>query len=419
MKSKLFAVLFLALGNAIILDAVESNFGKASTQQFIYGEITTVDNEKYKGHIRWGKEEVFWFDFFNSVKKGNDNLKWLSSNEEEALNGESKKEKKWYSGVVQYGWKTKADHNHLFACQFGDIKAINVHSGERVILEFKDGSEYELDGGSNDIGTKVQLSDDELGIVKMDWKRIKRVEFMQAPANSESAFGNALYGTVKTVRGEYEGFLQWDHDERLDSDVLNGHSADGEMDIEFGKIKSIKKDDNASMVTLHSGRTFKLRGTNDVDGGNRGIIVSTPNYGRVDISWGEFEEIHFTEVPNNAGLAYSDYNGSKKLKGVVKTFDDGTLSGDIIFDLDETYQLEMLNGVSDHVEYLIPFSVVKEIKPMNRKESKVTLNNGESFLFQGSVDVSEDNDGILVFIGNDDKPKYVSWAEVESITFEH
>ena len=312
MKSKLFAVLFLALSNALILDAVESNFGKSSTQQFIYGEITTVDNEKYKGHIRWGSEEVFWFDFFNSTKMGNDNLKWLSNSEEEALTQGKAEKKNWFGRVVDYGWTTKVDHNHLFACQFGDIKAINVHSGDRVILEFKDGTHYELDGGSNDIGTKVQLSDDELGVVKLDWRRIKRVEFMQAPKDADTAFGKPLYGVVKTVRGEYEGFLQWDHDERLDSDVLNGHSSDGEMDIEFGKIKSIKKDDNASHVTLNSGRSFKLRGTNDVNNGNRGIIVSTPNYGRVDITWGEFEEIHFKDVPDNAGLAYDDYNGSKK-----------------------------------------------------------------------------------------------------------
>jgi len=418
MKSKLFSILFLALSNAIILDAVESNFSKSSNQQFIYGEITTVDDEKYKGHIRWGDEEVFWFDFFNSTKIGNENSKWLSKSEEQALS-QGIENKNWWGKVTERGWKSDGIQSHVFACQFGDIKSIEFHASERVVLTFKNGNELELKGGSNDIGTKVQLSDDELGILKLDWKRIKKVEFMQAPNNKECAFGKPLYGIVKTIRGEFEGFLQWDHDERLDKDVLNGRSSDGDMDIEFGKIKSIRRSENKSLVILNSGRKFELGGTNDVNNGNRGIIVSTPNYGRVDIPWDEFVEIEFRETPENVGVAYDDYQGSKKLKATVNTFDDEFISGEIVFDLDEALQLEMLNGNDDHVEYFIPFGAIKEITPMNRKESKVTLSNGESFLLDGKVDVNEDNDGVLVYFKtSSDKPKYVAWSEVQKITFE-
>ena len=99
--------------------------------------------------------------------------------------------------------------------------------------------------------------------------------------------------------------------------------------------------------------------------------------------------------------------------------EDFASRGEIVFDLDESLQLEMLNGNDDHVEYFIPFGAIKEIAPMNRKESKVTLSNGESFLFDGKVDVNEDNDGVLVYFKTaSDKPKYIAWSEVQKITFE-
>jgi len=274
-----------------------------------------------------------------------------------------------------------------------------------------------LQGGSNDIGAQVQVSDPDLGVVKVDWRRIDKIEFMDTPSSLESAFGEPLYGVVKTIRGEFEGYLQWDHDERLTKDVLNGRSDDGEMDIEFGKIKSIERGHKGSIVTLKSGRSIELRGSNDVDSDNRGIIVSTPNYGRVDISWDEFEKMEIHDNASGTKLNYSDYNGSNAIRGVVSTFENENHSGRIIYDLDETYQLEMLDGVSNNVDYFLPFATIKSIEPKNRKESLIQLRNGEKFILSDKVDVSENNDGVLVF-GPDDKPTYVPWSNIKNITFE-
>lgn len=419
MTSKLFAVLFLALTNAFILESVETVFGKSASSQFIYGKVTTHDGDEYQGQIRWGKEEAFWFDFFNSVKIENENLKWLTREEEKALKEEDSASTSWWGSIGKSSWSRSwgnSDKTHVFACQFGDIKSIELHGGERVTVEFKNGEKYELEGGSNDIGTKVQVSDSELGMIKLDWHRISHIEFMQGPADLESAYGEPLYGIVKTIKGEFEGFLQWDHDERLSHDILNGDTEDGELEIEFGKIKSIKRSHKGSLVTLKSGRSFTMWGTNDVNEDNRGIIVSTPNYGRVDISWDEFEELIIADEMPNAVMNYADYRGFNRLHGTVHTLDGRKLTGDIVYDLDEKYQLEILDGVADRIEYLIPFGAVKSIKPMNRKESRITLTNGESFLLEDKVDVNENNDGILVFDGK--KPSYIKWSEVDTITFE-
>lgn len=418
MNSNLFAVLFLALSNAFILDAVKDAFSKSSAAQFIYGKVTTIDNKEYQGQIRWGSEEAFWFDFFNSTKTENDNLKWLSRDQEASLNEKDHGSASWWGKWSNKSWSYSSGHTHVFACQFGDIKSIEIKGKEHVWVEFKNGDNYELDGGSNDIGAQVQVYDAELGTIKLDWNRIKKVEFMQAPMDMESGFGRPLYGVVITIRGEFEGYLQWDHDERLTHDVLNGDSEDGELDIEFANIKSIKRTHRGSHVSLKSGRSFDLWGSNDVDDDNRGIIVSTPNYGRVDIPWDEFEEMIINEEPSDAAsMTYADYRGFEKIKGTVNTFSGESFSGELIYDLDEKYQLEMLDGELDHIAYFIPFSAVKYIEPKNRKESLVKLSNGESFIFEDKVDVNEDNDGVLVFDGPGD-PHYIAWSDIKNITFE-
>jgi len=136
MKTKLFAVLFLAISNALLLDTVESVFGNASDKQFIYGKLTTTDGDTYKGQIRWGNEEAFWFDFFNSTKMENDNLKWLSKSEEQALKGDVKNSYSWLGIKKGSGWNYSIGTTHVFACQFGDIKSIQVKKDERVFVSF-------------------------------------------------------------------------------------------------------------------------------------------------------------------------------------------------------------------------------------------------------------------------------------------
>ena len=150
-------------------------------------------------------------------------------------------------------------------------------------------------------------------------------------------------------------------------------------------------------MTLKSGRSFNLSGSNDVNSENRGIIVNIPNLGRVDIKWDEFESISFDESWPKQSLSYDQFKGDRKIKGSVMTEDGKTYKGEITYDLDEVYQLEMLDGVHNDIEYLIPFSAVKNIKPLNREEAIVELVNGNDIVFEDRVDVNRGNDGVLVF----------------------
>ncbi len=418
MKTKLFLIILTAFANAYLLNEIDPATS-SSNETLIYGTITTEGNDTYTGQIRWGKEEAFWFDYFNSSKPKNEFLDYLTDDQLDDLSGGSNytSTSSWFGKKTSIvSWSSSSDHSHSFACQFGDIRSIEMGRGEKVTVILKNGYEMKLKGGSNDIGEEIQIHDTEIGLIKLDWKNIDRVEFFATPRNLENVFGSPLYGTVKSEEGDFTGYLQWDHDERLTEDELNGETDDGDLDIKFGNIKSIRKKWKSSLVTLQSGRSFELDGTNDVDDGNRGIIVNMPGQGRVDIDWDEFEEIHFTNAPGNSGLTYTSFKGGQEIYGTVHTKNGQSYKGSLAYDLDEEFQLEILNGMIDDIEYFIPFSNISLIEPQRRDRAMVTLKNGTSLELEDKVDVSDDNDGILIFEkGKDGDAIYVKWDDVESV----
>lgn len=384
----------------------------AQDEGFIYGKVTTIDGETYLGQIRWGKEEAYWTDLFNGNKDDNDNYRYLTRRERDDLRDRGRRGRDW-----NWNWSSRNSYEvtHEFQARFGDISKIEISRRSEVELTLRNGEEIFVENGSNDFGTEIVVMDDELGKMKFKWSRVETVEFMDTPSNLNSKLGEAVYGTVEFYGGELTGIVQWDHDERLSTDVLDGETRDSDMSIQFGKLQSIERDRGGSMVVTKSGRELYLRGSNDVNSSNKGIIVTT-DFGRVDIPWREFKKVTFKDAPN-AGKGYSAYKDVKKLSGTVVTNDGQTLTGTIIYDLDEEYTFEMLQGKDDDVEYIIPFASIKKIVPRNYDNSNITLKNGTEIMLSESRDVSEDNDGVLVFTNGNGDPTYVHWEDVKEITF--
>ena len=403
----------LFLGLATMLTAQNSDL-------YMYGQVTSVDNEIYTGQIRWDREEAYWFDMFNATKLENDNLKYLSKDEMKDLTGSSCGNKKKTSWSGWNAWNNNSSYSssrsmiHTFACQFGEIQSIDIKGRNDVRVALKNGERLAFEGGSNDIGAKIQVVDTELGLVKLDWDRVAKVEFMNSPRDMASHFGEPLYGVVETDYGTYTGFVQWDHDERMALDILNGSSDDGEMEVAFHKIKSIKKVKNSADVTFHSGRTINLEGTNDVNCSNKGIVVYHPDFGRADIPWSAFESVVFTEVPTNQSKSYDNYKGHTEIRGSVVTNTGKTLNGILVYDLDESRRLEVLDGKKDNVEFFIPFSNIQSITPLNKKESEVVLVDNTKIVFEDTVDVDERNSGLLI-CSDSKKCEYVRWEDVEKV----
>ncbi len=405
-KFKLFTISILLLFISSSMKAQEG---------FIYGKVTTIDGDSYTGQIRWGKEEAYWTDLFNGTKDGNDNYRYLTREDREELRDKYRDRNRWNNVWVNWGSsRNEYETTHEFQARFGDISKIEITRRSEVRMTLRNGEELYIGDGSNDFDTEVRVMDSELGETSFRWSRIEMIEFMDTPANLRNTMGDALYGTVEYYGGELTGVIQWDHDERLSTDVLDGDSRDGDVEIEFGNLASIEKDGSGSTIVTKSGREMYLRGSNDVNSSNRGIIVTT-DFGRVDIPWREFRKVTFSDAPATI-KKYSDFSGMKKLSGTVTTTDGETLTGEIIYDLDESYTFEMLQGEDDDVSYIIPLESVKSISPKNWDYSEVVLKNGTKLTLGESRDVSEDNDGVLVFAGNGD-PKFIIWEKVKEITF--
>jgi len=90
------------------------------------------------------------------------------------------------------------------------------------------------------------------------------------------------------------GSSQWDADEEYTWEILNGEYRDIDFDIELGTVKSIQKRSyRSSIVTLRDDRSFRLRGSNDVDEDNKGIFVTLSDGEEVEVEWEDFDRVEF------------------------------------------------------------------------------------------------------------------------------
>lgn len=418
----------LALGILVgILIVV--NKAKAQTNNLaLYGKVTTINGDSYKGFLRWGDDETYWTELLNAQKSTNDFLKFLSKKEIQEISTKDGGDS-WLGidlGVLSI-WEDKFSRtSHQFDARFGDIKSIKPTGRGKGLLTMKNDVILELLGpGYEDIGGSVSVFDDELGKVKLNWDRIEKVEFMDNAGQKKNGFGEPIIAKVNAGRrGTFTGTIQWDqgvskntHNERFLDDVLNGKDRVGDKEIPFRSIAKITKNRNGVDVILKSGREFYLTGSNDVNDENSGILINDPEIGQIVIPWRDFESLETLEELKT-GLKYSDFQSPKGLRGKVITVNGEVHEGLIAYDLDEAWEFEILDGQDDRVTYKIPFKNIKNIIPKNYAYSMVILRNGMNLLLGESRDVSEDNDGVLVFTSKDAKPVYIRWSKIDEIIFD-
>ena len=281
----------------------------------------------------------------------------------------------------------------------------------------KNGTELPIDGGSNDLGGKIHIWDQEIGEVDIRWKNIETIEMLPTPKDLQ-VDAKRLYGTVESRRGEFKGFIQWDQDECLSTDKLDGESRDGEMSIEMGKIRSIERHtSDSSRVVLKTGREMVLEDSNDVDSDNRGIFVEDERYGRVLVEWDAFERLDFSD-PDTSGPRYQDFAPAKSLSGKVIDEHGKVHEGRIVYDLDESETWEILDGDQRDINYHIPFGLVASIIPDTHDSSVVVLKSGEKIELEDSADVGGAHDGVLILDADEDRSVYVAWNDVKRIDFD-
>ena len=406
----------LTIGAILILAATAASPLSADGRGRIHGTVTTSDGERYKGLIRWDSNEASWVDIIDCTK-------------ELELSRRRGKDDEHVKSIYIFGIRigkvrTKGRYDILSAqCHvaFGHLEAIEFINDDTALLIFKSGEELEVTAGSTDIGDNIRgiiVEDPDEGKIELDWDDIDRVEFSQGGYEIYSSFGDRLYGTLTTRKGDtFTGWVCWDADEVLSGDILDGESRGRDREIPFGKIRTIERRSSSSArVTLKNGDKLTLKGTNDVDSSNRGISIFVEDFGVVKVDWDEFDRIDFEEA--SAPVDYSRFDGGRLLRGTVYTDSGESYTGHVRWDDDEEYTWEMLDTEFRGVEMDIELGNISTIRRKGCCSAVITLWDGHEFKVKGSNDVDDENKGIFVILDSGEEIE-VDWDDFDYVEFKN
>jgi hypothetical protein len=344
----------------------------------LYGNVVTRSGQEFEGYIRWDRNEGSWADLLDVDRKGG----------RAALSG----------------------------IRFGHIQRIEVLNSHEALFTLKSRQQQRLGSRRTDLGRGMRalvVDDRRQGVAELKWRDLEAVEFMAAPAGVIPR-GERLYGTLVTRAGlEFTGYVTWDVDEIFTTDILDGDDEDRvRQKIAFGDIASIHRETSrAARVILESGEEMILRGTNDVDRTNNGISVSDPALGRVKVDWKDFSVVHFAEAP--VATSYEEFDGGRRIRGTVVTESGEELTGDILWDNDEEYTWEMLDGDYKGIDFTVEFSQIASIQKRGYSAA-VVLVDGRTFQLSGSNDVNPGNRGITIR-ADDGSARQVPWDDFAEV----
>ncbi|HUG42519.1 MAG TPA: hypothetical protein VMM12_18795 [Longimicrobiales bacterium] len=384
--------------------AVFLSFPVAATAQAgvdlarLYGRVATEDGRMYEGFLRWGTNEAGWYDILHSNKR----IPERNRRDAERLGwepGERKNRIEIFGvGITLPGGRASISRSAQSGIRFGHLSSLERLGSSRARVVLRSGEELELHGGG-DLGSslgRISVEDARGGIVQLAWSDLRAVDFMPTPARA-SAMGERLWGTLITRDGDrFTGYVAWDIDEALTTDVLDGEAEGRDRKIPFSDIRVIARNSSRSArVLLESGEDVVLSGTNDVNDSNRDILVADPALGEVRVAWEELDRVEFSRPPGGAGLPAFD--GGRRLRGTVETVRGERHAGLIRWDNDEEYTWEILDGeLRRGIDLDIEFGAIASIERQGFRTSVVTLRDGRRFELGNSNDVDENNKGVYV-----------------------
>jgi len=400
-------------------EAPRSSLASADARGYLYGRVTTVQGLAHEGRLRFGAfEEAFWSDYFNGAKADNP---WAAR-----VPPERRPTERLPISILglEIGTRVReVDLGRLFMARFGDLARIEA-AGREVRVTAKSGSVVVLDRfEASDFDDGLRVWAGERGVVDLDSLRIRAIDFLPTPALD--ALPGRLHGRVRTGQGELSGFLQWDREEGLGSDLLEGRSGERELALRFDALRAIARESIRSVrATLADGSEIVLSGTTETGVGHRGIYVDDRRYGRVLVSWEAFERVDFDDFASSgSGPGYDDFPPGGPLLGAVTTRDGRRLAGRLVYDLDESETTETLDAPRAGVDYTIPFGRVAAIVPAgpdggDGARARVTLWSGEALELEAAGDLGARNAGLLLFAEGATDPEYLPWRDVVRIDFD-
>lgn len=393
----------------------------------IWGRVTTASGDVHEGFIRWDRNEGSWADILDGSKDVAPEVYdlWV----EFTKSGERPTRTLDVKGYRVSWNEDDPDFPMLSASgiRFGHISSLQIVGDDEVELLLKSGERLGLSGGSTDIGRSIRdviVETRDGNEIELDWPDLELITFAAVPAGIR-AESPRLFGTVEDQLGNrFSGYISWDLDEIFGTDILDGDDPDGDTQrIAFSEIRSIEGGRRASTVTLRNGDVLELDDSNDVDRGNRGVQISDPALGMIEVEWEEFKRIELTPAPEPS--TYQAFDGGHRLAGTVTTQSGQTFSGLIRWDSDEEWSWELLDGRWEDVKFTIEFSNIAHIARAEVFGAEVTLTDGRMFELEDRNDVDWDNRGVFI-LPHPEGPdaattavQYVPWEDFAEVTFDH
>lgn len=357
----------------------------------ISGQVITVENDTLAGYMNWNNK-ILWIDFFQADKTNNPYLTYFSP---------------------EYGITPQI---HQFICRFGNIQSIRLTGKNRIELQIKDGHYIELKKGNhNDIGQNIKLVNDS-AIFTIPWEQISEVKFMPVSSVKNASLPMPLTGIVQTKQGMYKGAINWNSSQNTFQKPLTGITP-FQPNLLFENILQIESYPEKLTLTFQDNTKKSWNKENNIAPWKEIASINMPNIGKVTISSADLKQLELVPQKEISLLSYEDFSSPKRLQGEIETRNGEKIQGILAYDLDESMDIEVLDGKNSDTYYRIPFKYVSTIEPKNYKYSYITLRNGTGLSLGDSPDVSENNSGIIVFRENQN-PVYIPWKEIKRITFQ-
>lgn len=389
----------------------------------LYGIVLTATGDSLEGYLRWDRNETHWADLLDGWKE----IPREHALEAERLDDELRRLRERERSVTFDGVRITWDEDDTgglertaSAVRFGHLRSIEVTGDRSALIVLESGEGLELWSSSTDLGRSFRelvVDDAERGEVEIEWEDLARVDLLAAPSRSAPSAQRRLHGTVATRGGlRLTGFVAWDLDEALTTDVLDGEAGGEDVRLAFGDIAAIAWESRSSArVTLVGGDEMILDDSNDVNSDNRGIEITDPSFGRAVVDWDEF--LSYTRHPRTGATVDREaFGGGSRLRGTVIGRGESPVTGLIRWDNDEEFTWETLDARTEGVAVAIELGRVRSIERLG-DESRVALADGNVFLLDASGDLGDDNRGIFIDTGAGGTV-LVRWRDFVSASFE-
>ena len=425
----------------LVLSAFAAAPASSQSADRIWGRVHTTAGEVRTGFIRWDETAANWADILEARKElpEENYFAWLEAHDRERAT----------RTIELRGYRITWDEvdpdfpiEVLSGVRFGHLDSLVVLDGGHAELTLRSGMRLRLEprgGGRGNSSPDVHVEAPGETEMEVEWDELERVVFSTPPPTAYPA-ARRLHGTAEDRNGSrFTGYLAWDLDEILESDVLDGRELrrPNERRVRFERIRSLTRTGRGTRVELGAGGTLELEGSNDVDRGNRGLRIADPRLGVVVMPWDHLRAVRFHQARETAGGVggteggipgapgeRSGFDGGRLLAGTVVTHEGEELRGRLRWDADETGSWDILNGEAEGIEYEIEFGFVRRIEPGEEDGATVTLTDGRTLELGGSRDVSSDNKGVMVASAQDTGMRdgrqgwrLIPWDDIREVRF--